>query len=466
MDAKLTIYGGGPIDTVLHPLVALAMLVTIALIFLLPRRYVVVPFLLTVFLVPFGQMVVLGGIHFMVYRIIVIFGLIRVLLAKLSSKKEWSIPGGVNGIDQVFAWCAFFSALNCVLLWMETQALINKLGVLLDALGGYFLLRFLIRNEEDICRVIKVFAVVTTLVALVMINEQLTRRNIFETLGGLHPVEVRAGQVRSHGVFQHSILAGTFGATVLPLFAGLWKYRESRVIAVVGAISAVVMAVTSNSSTPLLALFSGIAALCLWPLRRRMRIVRWGLVITLVALHLIMKAPVWALIGRIDLTGSSSGYMRYMLVDNFIRHFSDWWLLGTKDFGNWGWDMWDQANQYVAYGNTGGLVTLVLFIAIIWRSFAELGKARKRVAGSTRQEWFLWALGAALFSHVMAYFGVSYFDQTEVAWFALLVIISTAVYRAQQSPALQVGTVAELTHATSLEPGLQPLSHTGYRHIS
>ena len=40
-------------------------------------------------------------------------------------------------------------------------------------------------------------------------------------------------------------------------------------------------------------------------------------------LHLVMNGPVWSLIARVDLTGSSSSYHRYYLLDNCIRHFSD-----------------------------------------------------------------------------------------------------------------------------------------------
>jgi hypothetical protein len=145
-----------------------------------------------------------------------------------------------------------------------------------------------------------------------------------------------------------------------------------------------------------------------------------------------MKAPVWAIIGRIDLTGSSSGYHRYMLVDNCIRHFSDWWLIGTKHYNEWGSDMWDLSDQYVAYAVTGGLATLVTFIAIIFYSFRALGTGRKYVAGDKRYEWLLWCLGASLFAHVMAYFGIGYFDQMQVVWFVLLAMISAATTHAME----------------------------------
>ena len=47
-----------------------------------------------------------------------------------------------------------------------------------------------------------------------------------------------------------------------------------------------------------------------------------------------------------------------------------------------------------------------------------------------KQAWLLWCLGAALFAHVIAYFGIGYFDQMQFAWFALLASISTAVSEA------------------------------------
>src|SRR5208282_2313841 len=103
--------------------------------------------------------------------------------------------------------------------------------------------------------------------------------------------------------------------------------------------------------------------------------VRWALVVTLTALHLVMKAPVWALIARVDMTGSSTGYHRYMLIDNCIRHFSDWWLLGYKDYNNWGSFMFDMCNEYVYVAVMGGLITLILFLTVLTRSFAAVGTA-------------------------------------------------------------------------------------------
>ncbi len=419
-------FGGGAGGTVLHPIVAVAMLLAIALIFLLPRRYVVVPLLFLAFLVPLGQVLVLGGIHVPVLRILVIFCCIRLIGMKLSSRLG-PLVGGFNSIDKAFSLWAFFNAVIFVLQYMETGALINRVGFLVDAFGGYFLLRFLIRDDEDIRHLITVFAVIAGVLALCMLNEQLTQHNVFGLLGG-HPVvsEIREGRIRSQGVFGHPLLAGTFGGTLLPLFVWLWRSGKSKATALVGMLSSTIIVVTTWTSTPLLTYAAGVFALCFWPLRKRTRILRRGIVITLVGLHLVMKAPVWALIARIDLTGSSSGYHRYMLVDNFIRKFGEWWLLGTKNYADWGWDMWDLSNGYVVQGYGGGLATFVCFVAIITYGFKKIGIGRKLAESEARGEWFFWCLSSALVAHVVAYFGTSYWDQTQFAWYAFLGIISAA----------------------------------------
>jgi hypothetical protein len=294
--------------------------------------------------------------------------------------------------------------------------------------------------------VLKVLAIVAAVNAVGMIYERLVVQNLFGLLiGGVDLVPlIREGKIRSQGAFGHAILAGTFGAMLLPMFVALWMHGKSRVLAAIGVISSVIMVFTSASSTPLMAIFGVGVGILFWPLRRNMRIVRWVLAIALLALHLVMKAPVWFLIARVDMVGGSASFDRAYLIDTFVRHFWDWWLLGTRDIGSWGWSMWDLSDTYVSQGESGGLLALVFFILIIKRSFSRLGKARKAVAGRKR-EWFMWLIGAALYANVMAFFGVSYWDQTEVAWFALLAIISvaTAPVLAQKPAPKELGAIAE-----------------------
>jgi hypothetical protein len=423
-------FGGGASATLLHPLVAVALLLAIVLIFMLPRKRIIVPLLLGIFLIPQGQVVVLAGVHFTAAKVLIIAGLIRWAISKGSDR---SLGGGFSSIDRVFLAFAILNTAIFSLQWMESQALIKSLGDCLNILGGYFVLRFAIPDMETGRRAIRVLILIATIMAACMINEHVINVNIFGLLGGGRTTpEVRDGLIRANGVFEHSILAGCFGATLLPLFLTLWTHKRYRLISVAGLVASTCIVATANGSTASLAYAAGVLALCLWPLRKKMRLMRWGLAITLILLHLFMHGPVWSLINKIDLTGSSSNYHRYMLIDNCIRHFSDWWLLGAKNYNSWGFDMWDLSNQYVAYAVTGGLATVSFFVAIISRSFASIGIARKIAQPDRKREWQLWCLGSAIFAHVVAYFGIGYFDQTQFAWFTLLAIICAVVSKVKQ----------------------------------
>ena len=435
-------FGGGAAETVLHPIVLVAMLLTIVLIFFLPRRYVLLPVLSMFFLVPLGQEVFIGGLHFFVARLIILAVWVRMIFA-IFSTPEGILGGHTDILDKVFLLWAFFRAAAGILTFMQVGAVIYQLGFLLDAVGGYFVLRYLIYDEAAVLRTIRILAVLSFVIGLCMLYEKFTVVNVFGFLGGVREApEIREGVVRAVGPFQHELLGGVFGATLLPLFFLLWKEGTSRLLAIIGFIGSTFMTVASASSTPLLAYVAAVFAICCWPFRRKMRLLRWGTVACLLALSVVMKAPVWFVIQHLNILGGSSGYHRAMLINDFIMHFSDWWLIGTKANHTWGFSMWDLLNQFVAEGEVGGLATFLCFIGIIYLCFSKVGKARKAVEGDRKKEWFFWLFGCALVSHVVAYFGVSYFDQTRFLWLALLAMIITAT-----APYLAPKTVAE--HASS-----------------
>jgi hypothetical protein len=446
--------GGGGAATVLHPAVLIAMILAVLLILFSAKKYAVGPMLFIAFLVPGGQHIVLGGLHLPVLRVVILAALIRILFSGRSSHSS-SFPGGFSSFDKLFMSWTFFHVISFLFLFsFQSAAWINQFGFVWDVLGGFLVLRYLIQDEEDASRVIKTFAYIAAISAICMLNERFRVQNIFGFLGGVQLIpEVRDGSVRAQAAFAHPLLAGTFGATLLPLFFLLWHIGKSKTVAVVGILSATIMTICASSSTPLLAYMAGIGAVCFWPFRKHMRIFRWGIALALLALHIVMKAPVWFLISHISLFGSSSSDHRAVLVDAFIRHFGDWWLFGTNDAATWGWDMWDTSNQYVAEGENGGLIVLVCFFAMISICFSRLGKARKAVEGDRAKEWYFWILGAALFAHIVGFFGISYFEQSRMSWFALLVMIVVAT-----APVLAKSKATELELADPPFAATQPVA--------
>ncbi len=425
-------YVPGQVGTVsnMSPVVMVLLLLTIILIFALPRKYVIVPVLLATLLIPQGSVIVLGGVHLMCVRIIGLAGCIRALVPKMGLPSV-SFAGGWMLIDTLFTCWALARSLAVIVSTMTQASLVNEVGHLWTYFGIYFILRSFIQDDDDVKRVIKALAVVAAVNAVGMIYEHFRVQNLFAlVLGGVQAVpSIRTGSVRSQGSFQHAILAGVYGGTLIGLLLWLWYASKSRLIVAIGLISAMTMVLTSASSTPLTAVGGTALAICFWPLRDRMRVVRWGFALTLISLHMVMKAPVWFLIARVDIISSSTGYFRAVLIDQMVKHFPEWWLKGYIYYGGWGEELWDLSNQFVAESFVGGLLTLSLFIAMIVHCYSRIGIARKMVEGDRRKEWTMWLLGAALSAHMMAFFGVSYWDQMWVAWATLLVIIVTATMK-------------------------------------
>ncbi len=453
-------YGGGVAGTVLNPAVAIVLLIAGLLILFLPQRKAVIPFLFTAIVVPGDQIVVVAGLHFPVLRVLLLFGLVRLLMIKGRGQMDL-LSGGINKIDKAVFGLALTTAVCGVLLFRNFGAVVFQLGELYTAFCTYFLLRCLVRDREDVYRTIRVFAWIAIFLGVIMTIERVTGTNPYGKLGGARAffydsLMERDGKIRATGSFGGPITAGTFGAVLVPLFVGLWLVdKKQRSTAVLGMVGATVMTVACNSSTPLGGYIAGILGLCLWPFRGLMRLIRWGIVVTLVSLHMVMKAPVWQLIARIDLTGGNSGDHRYQLINQSIIHFWEWWLIGTRNSGAWGWDMWDLCDQYVVAAVNSGLLGVILFIAIIVYGFKYLGKARNATTDK-KQALFFWAMSSALFAHVISFLGIGYWDQTIVAWYALLVMISAvAVPRKVAVAAPKWEDLEPATEAAGFVPGEQ-----------
>jgi hypothetical protein len=428
-------FGGGLSHSTLNPVVLLVVIIVGILICVQGRRQAISLFLMAGILIPIDQILVLGPLHLPMIRLLALFGIIRMVRDKTASNSP-IFTGGMTRLDKVVIFFSIFSAVNSLLLWRDSGMLVRQAGDLLTVFGIYLLMRHLIQDERDSDTAVRALVYVALAVAAVMSYEQLTGHNPYALLGGARASYYSLGltrqdRTRAVGGFGHPLLAGTFGAILVPLFIGLWlKDKKNLKLALAGFAASTVIVLAAASSTPMLAYAGGLMALCMWPLRDWMRPIRWGIVLTLASLHMVMKAPVWQLIARVDVVGGSSSDHRYQLVNQCILHFKDWWLFGVKDTGAWGWDMWDTANQYVSVADSTGLLPLILFLAILTYGYKSVGAARKASLGNKRMELYHWSLGGALFANTVAFMGISYWDQTEVAWYTFLAIIGAAAIAA------------------------------------
>lgn len=403
--------------------VGLALTLLMCLLMLvLSRRYVLLPVLILTCYMSMGQRVILLGLDFTMIRILIVFGWARLFLRGETGKLKY------NRIDKALVWWIVSSMVLYTCLWQTTGAMINRLGHAYDALGLYFLFRHLMRNREDIDQMARMFAVCMLPLAILIVSEKFTGRNAFAIFGGVpETAVVRDGVIRCEGPFAHPILAGTFAATNMAFFAALWcRDRLDKLLALIGVLSCAAITIASGSSGPVLAYLWAVVGFCMWPLRKQMRLIRWGISLLLITLHLSMKAPVWFLIGRVGVFNGSTAFFRAYLIDSTIKNFGEWWLIGTKSTAHWGQGLFDVTNEYIAQGVDGGLLTMVLFILIISRSFGTIGRTVRKLENQPMAVKFgVWVMGGALLAHATTYISVSYFDQNNVTWFLLLATIST-----------------------------------------
>jgi hypothetical protein len=429
MQIDLTPISESRAGTTLHPAMAIATVAATILILVCPRKKVLIPFLAVAFLGAWGQFIYLFGVHFFIVRILIIAGLARVMIARDPDGGP-RLAGGWNPVDTVFVlWVSFHALSDLVRHGGAGSSFISQSAFVWDWLGAYILARAVIRNRDDIFLNVKTFAVLAIVIGIAMTNEKLRSQNIFGYLR-VNPVlpAIREGSIRAQAAFAHPILAGVAGATLMPLFWLLWKSGQAKKMAIVGIVGSFLMILASASSTPVMTLGSAFLGLAMWPLRKKMRVIRWGMALSLIGLHIVMKAPVWFLIARVDVIAGNSGYHRAGLIDQCIHHFSEWWLYGSDAMPTWGWDMWDLSNQFIVEADCGGIFTFICFVLVISRSFGRLGKARKLVEGDTAQEWFFWLLGITLLANAVSFFGISYQDQVKFSWCALLAIATAATY--------------------------------------
>ncbi len=221
-------------------------------------------------------------------------------------------------------------------------------------------------------------------------------------------------------VFGHPIIAGNFGSLMFPMLVGwfLPSTGSTRRVAAFGCIGCVGMILACASSGPILAFMGGLIGLVVWNFRGHMRQIRVGLVMAYIGLDMVMKAPAYALIGRLSLVGGSTAYHRFALLDAFIHHFSEWWLAGTQSTADWGYFTFDVANQYVGTGVTSGAVGLALFLVFLGLAFASVGVGLRQNA-SRGDQLLIWGVGSSLLGCCLSFMGVAYFDQVKYLWLLL-----------------------------------------------
>ena len=411
-------------QTLVNPIALAIVLICGIAMLLVPRRFAVWPFIAVCCFIAPAQRIAIFGVNFDMLRIMVLFG-----VARLAVRGEWNLQKWLLVDYLVILW-AGYAVFATMIVHGSMEALKYECGIAFDLIGMYFFFRCVVRNWEDISSLVLGFAVASIPTVLAFLIENSTVRKIFGFMGGVPDVTlVRDGRLRCQGPFGHPILAGCFWAATLPLLvARWWDPKCSRTLTIVASAAAFFTVILTASGTPATALAFLIAGTMLYPFRGHMRTIRWGALIAVICLHLVMKAPVWSLLGRFTLVSGSTGFHRVTLIDAAIDHFHEWGFIGSNvGTGHWGYFLVDVTNMYVAWGVHGGIGLLGLFLWVIFRCFGGVGRLLRINEGDPPRRAMSWALGLALFTHVASFIGVSYWGQINMVWYLHLAIIASLV---------------------------------------
>jgi len=402
---------------------AIFTLVAVLLQFVLPRRWAMVPLLLTFAWMTRGQVLELGSADFTVMRIVICAGFLRVLL------RGERPAHGVNAVDGwLLVWAVW---LLTVVPFHADGAFVFRVGLIGDYLGGYFLARIFLRSAHDVSFAFKVLCVCFVPVAISMVVEKLSGLNPFFALGGVHELaEIRNGKLRASGPYAHPILGGTVGAALMAMAMSLW--REHRFSALLGLAAGATMVVASNSSGPILTGLFVVLGLLMWNFRHHMNALRWSVLAGVLALAAAMRDPVYFVIAKIDLAGGSTGWHRAQLIRSSIAHLDEWWITGTDRTRHWmssgimgNTQDADITNHYLQMGVWGGVPLMVIFCIALVMAFRMIGRTARQTMGSpSGHRPLCWFIGAALFGYVMSFLSISLFDQSNFAFMLLLAAAS------------------------------------------
>jgi hypothetical protein len=374
-------------------------IITILLAFLtftIPKKYFVVPLIVCATFLPAEQRIIILDLDFTPLRILVTVGVLRLWLRGEIITLKWT------RVDKLILLWAGVGAIIYIIQWMDLSALIFKCGILFDVIGFYWLFRQNIREWADIIFVFKILAVCSLVLAPFVGYEWSTGSNPFALLGKVG-TEIREGRYRCQATFSHSILLGSFFATLAPIFIGLGKVKGCKYLSWAAATTCAFIVFASASSTPIFTLIGTLTIVALFRFRCYNRQVVLSICMLLIAL-----------------------WYRYHLVNSAIKNFNEWFLIGCRETGHWGYGTQDLTNQYILEGVQGGLITLtLLIILLVYAIKIPVTYSLSRIPVS--QQWLSWGICVSILGHCISFFGVSYFGQIRMFLylaFAIVAVIS------------------------------------------
>lgn len=439
-------------STTLNPVSATVLFFAVLAIFMVPRRAVLVPVLISICLVGASQRVVIFGLDFQALRLLGTAAMVRFAVRGDFRVLKKDI------LDRLILLGAIVPVI-CLLFRGRFPALGANLGYGLDAVAMYYLGRVCLTDLRAVRTLALALLVLSIPIFTGFAIEKSTGRNIFSIFGGIDEItHVRQGKIRVQGAFAHSIIAGCWFASSLPILLSQWgggnNAATGKIIAVLGGILAITCCFMTSGSTAISSLLVVLLLAFLYPFRSYISSARKLIVVLAILIHFTATNGLHHfLFARFTISAGSTGYHRYRLVDAAIDRFSEWFLFGTDSTYHWGWGLDDVTCQYVAVVVNGGIAGVAILVAIFVVAFRRIGVV---MSSPKKNEVFVgYFIGVALVSHLVAFLGVSYFGQIFLLLYATLGATASlaATVVSEQSTTVRSRTPARAARLRSRETG-------------
>jgi hypothetical protein len=395
-----------------HPFGIAALVIGCAVILFGRRPQVIFGVLIFIFAIPSAQRIVIFSLDFSFLRIVILITIFRAFVK--GDHATWKITGP----DKILFWWAIWGIVAYGFLLENFGAVLTRTGFMVDAVGSYLVGRIYMSTWGEIKRVIVFLGWMAFPILVFFLVERATGRNMFSVFGGINEITlVREGKLRCQGPFSHPIMAGAFWASVLLWFAALWQRKEtSRFVLILMTTAVMLIIINTASSTPVMAVLLGATGVLYFRYRNTLTAVRWIALFTLIAAQILMEKGAAHLLARVNILAGSTGWHRYHLIDEWMKHFGEWWLFGTRSTGHWGLGLEDVTNQFVLESVRGGVVGFILFSMFLISLFGLIGRGIK-ASENSEEKFILWCGGVVLFVHTFSFISVSYFGQMVASFF-------------------------------------------------
>lgn len=379
------------------------------------RDRAMVPLIALLCIIPYSHRISLATLDFPITRIM----LLALFVRALARAERPTVPF-MPAEKLVIAFIVVFGGISSI----SGGAWVAEAGKMMTLLLLAYSVRIYL-NRAQLYAAITAVGLISLPTAALFWYEHTTAENLYHVLGGVSDrATIRFGEVRARGPFFHPIYAGVYWVTFCSFF--IWRaliaptaLRKAYWALCIAA--SLVIAMSTSSSTPIM----GFAAIAMcWGAYFVRQLRGWFIPATvglLIALDLVMKAPVWHLIARVGSVEGSTSYFRFKIIDAFFQNIGEWFFLGTRSTGHWFWGAQDIVNQFVYYGVRGGILSLVLFILVVSRPIRILSQSFDAFDHARDPERFLvWCFLASISSTLIMFIGVSYFDQIAIQLYLII----------------------------------------------